>query len=173
MPNVNHPKDLFSDLFLSDERLLEYDIDAIIFEETSPYQKVQVVHSKSLGNMLVLDDLQSRLKILIFEYGIESYLFPDIAESDMIYTETLMCRGKEDYHDKEIIILGRFTRGNLTLQKNQTWIDSSATPLDVNDFFHEGAKSSNFLNACATLTHDVTLSSISVSARIYKLSLKS
>ncbi|KAJ8980823.1 hypothetical protein NQ317_000556 [Molorchus minor] len=72
----------------SDERLLEYDIDEIVFEETTPYQKVQIVHSKTLGNMLVLDDLQN------------------IAESDLIYTETLMARGKEDYKDKEIIILG-------------------------------------------------------------------
>lgn len=43
----------------SDERLLEYDIDSVVFDERSPYQKVQIVHSKSLGNMLVLDDLQS------------------------------------------------------------------------------------------------------------------
>lgn len=44
---------------LLDERLLEYDIDSVIFEERSPFQKVQIVHSKSLGHMLVLDDLQS------------------------------------------------------------------------------------------------------------------
>lgn len=42
-----------------DERLLEYDIDGIVFDERSQFQKVQIVHSKSLGNMLVLDDLQS------------------------------------------------------------------------------------------------------------------
>lgn len=30
----------------------------------------------------------------------------DIAESDLIYTETLMHRGVEDYKDKEICILG-------------------------------------------------------------------
>ncbi|XP_067646938.1 spermine synthase isoform X3 [Eurosta solidaginis] len=30
----------------------------------------------------------------------------DIAESDLIYTETLMCRGTENYEDKEICILG-------------------------------------------------------------------
>ncbi|XP_018567415.1 spermine synthase isoform X1 [Anoplophora glabripennis] len=72
----------------SDERLLEYDIDEIVFEQITPYQKVQIVHSKSLGNILVLDDLQN------------------IAESDLIYTETLMARGKENYKDKEIVILG-------------------------------------------------------------------
>ncbi|KAK5647159.1 hypothetical protein RI129_002051 [Pyrocoelia pectoralis] len=79
----------FSRYFVSsDDRLLEYDIDSILFEERSRFQKVQVVHSKSLGNMLVLDDLQN------------------ISEADLIYTETLMLRGKENYKDKEIVILG-------------------------------------------------------------------
>nr|XP_049703029.1 spermine synthase isoform X1 [Helicoverpa armigera] len=72
----------------SDERLLEYDIDAVIFDEQSPFQRVQIVHSKTLGNMLVLDDLQN------------------ISEADLIYTETLMQRGKENYEGKEIVILG-------------------------------------------------------------------
>lgn len=72
----------------SDERILEYDIDKIIFEQKTPFQKVSIVHSKTLGNMLVLDDLQN------------------IAESDLIYTETLMGRGIEDYKNKEIVILG-------------------------------------------------------------------
>ncbi|KAJ0179685.1 hypothetical protein K1T71_004276 [Dendrolimus kikuchii] len=72
----------------SDERLLEYDIDGVVFDEQSPFQRVQIVHSKSLGNMLVLDDLQN------------------ISEADLIYTETLMQRGKENYEGKEIVILG-------------------------------------------------------------------
>lgn len=38
--------------------------------------------------MLILDELQN------------------IAEADLIYTETLMQRGKEDFKDKEICILG-------------------------------------------------------------------
>ncbi|XP_031769364.1 spermine synthase [Galleria mellonella] len=72
----------------SDERLLEYDIDDVLIDEQSPFQRVQIVHSKSLGNMLVLDDLQN------------------ISEADLIYTETLMQRGKESYEGKEIVILG-------------------------------------------------------------------
>ncbi|KAL4704015.1 hypothetical protein ACJJTC_018055 [Scirpophaga incertulas] len=72
----------------SDERLLEYDIDKVLFDEQSPFQRVQIVHSKTLGNMLVLDDLQN------------------ISEVDLIYTETLMQRGKENYEGKEIVILG-------------------------------------------------------------------
>ncbi|XP_076280512.1 spermine synthase isoform X3 [Lasioglossum baleicum] len=72
----------------ADDRLLEYDIDKLVFEARSPYQKVQIVHSKSLGNLLVLDELQN------------------ISEADLIYTETLMQRGKENYAGKEIVILG-------------------------------------------------------------------
>ncbi|XP_014358670.2 spermine synthase isoform X1 [Papilio machaon] len=72
----------------SDERLLEYDIDGVLFDEQSTFQRVQIVHSKSLGNMLVLDDLQN------------------ISEADLIYTETLMQRGRESYEGKEIVILG-------------------------------------------------------------------
>lgn len=53
-------------LNIADERLLEYDIDEVVFEETSAFQKVQIVHSKTLGNMLVLDDLQSKLYKLFF-----------------------------------------------------------------------------------------------------------
>jgi len=48
-----------------DERILEYDIDKVVFEQQSPYQKVQIVHSKSLGNLLVLDELQSELNFFI------------------------------------------------------------------------------------------------------------
>ncbi|XP_004924801.2 spermine synthase [Bombyx mori] len=72
----------------SDGRLLEYDIDEVVFDQESPFQRVQIVHSKSLGNMLVLDDLQN------------------ISEADLIYTETLMQRNKENYEGKEIVILG-------------------------------------------------------------------
>ncbi|XP_055376286.1 spermine synthase isoform X2 [Condylostylus longicornis] len=72
----------------SDERIIEYDIDKILFEERSEYQKIQIVHSKTLGNMLILDELQN------------------IADVDLIYTETLMQRGIENYKGKEICILG-------------------------------------------------------------------
>lgn len=75
-------------LMTSDERILEYDIDKVLFEEVSSYQKVQIVHTKSFGNLLILDDLQN------------------LSERDLIYTETLMQRSKENYKDKEIVILG-------------------------------------------------------------------
>lgn len=72
----------------ADERVIEYDIDRVLFDKRSEFQKIQIVHSRSLGNMLVLDELQN------------------IAEADLIYTETLMCRGTEKYAGKEICILG-------------------------------------------------------------------
>lgn len=72
----------------ADERVIEYDIDKVLYDKRSEFQKIQIVHSKSLGNMLVLDELQN------------------IAEADLIYTETLMRRGVENYKGKEICILG-------------------------------------------------------------------
>lgn len=80
------PLDMY--LTTSDERLLEYDTDALLYEERSPYQKIQIFHSRSCGNFLVLDDLQN------------------LSDADLVYTETLMQRGKENYEGKEILILG-------------------------------------------------------------------
>ena len=34
------------------------------------------------------------------------FYFEDMSEADLIYTETLMQRGKENYAGKEIVILG-------------------------------------------------------------------
>lgn len=72
----------------SDERIIEYDIDKILYEQRSEFQKIQIVRSKTLGHMLILDELQN------------------IADVDLIYTETLMHRGVEKYDGKEICILG-------------------------------------------------------------------
>jgi len=51
---------------ISDERILEYDIDKVLYEEKSPYQKILIVHSQSLGNLLVLDGLQSKFFLNLF-----------------------------------------------------------------------------------------------------------
>ncbi|XP_055702287.1 spermine synthase isoform X3 [Phlebotomus papatasi] len=88
LPPIKRGTDIDVYLTSSDERLIEYDIDQMVFEKRSPFQKVQIVHSKVLGNMLVLDELQN------------------LAEADLIYTETLMMRGVEQYEGKEICILG-------------------------------------------------------------------
>lgn len=92
-------------LFL-DDRLLEYDIDEVVFEDRTPYQKIQIVHSKSLGNMLVLDDLQSKYYQPITIKTLDTNNLTDISEADLIYTETLMGRGVENYTNKEVVILG-------------------------------------------------------------------
>nr|CAG4643274.1 EOG090X07PL [Ilyocryptus agilis] len=71
-----------------DERLLEYDVDSVVADIRSPYQRIQILHTINYGNLLLLDNFQN------------------LAESDLAYTETLIRRGKIDYTDKEILILG-------------------------------------------------------------------
>ncbi|XP_042214186.1 spermine synthase-like [Homarus americanus] len=72
----------------SDDRIIEYDVDKLVCEERTDFQKVEIYHTKSFGNMLVLDDLQN------------------LAESDLPYTHGLMNKGNEKYEEKEILILG-------------------------------------------------------------------
>ncbi|KAF2368164.1 Spermidine synthase tetramerization domain [Trinorchestia longiramus] len=72
----------------SDDRLLEYDIDEVKFSEVTPFQKVEILHSKSFGNILVLDNLQN------------------LAESDLAYTHGLMNKGVDSYKGKTALILG-------------------------------------------------------------------
>ncbi|CAO1335531.1 unnamed protein product [Diamesa hyperborea] len=88
MPPICRGAEIDVYLTSSDERIIEYDIDKVHFDKRSDFQKIQIVHSKTLGNMLILDELQN------------------IAEADLVYTETLMQRGKENYEGKEICILG-------------------------------------------------------------------
>merc|ERR1711990_1179458 len=54
----------------------------------SAYQLVEIYATLDFGNCLVLDgDI-------------------NLAESDLSYTRNLMCHGKQDYKDKEVLILG-------------------------------------------------------------------
>jgi spermine synthase len=66
----------------------EYDMDKILYDKRSPFQHIQIIHSVNFGNLLVLDDFQN------------------LAESDLVYTESIMRRGVENYAGKEILILG-------------------------------------------------------------------
>lgn len=34
---------------------MEYDVDRVVYEEDSAYQKIQIFHSKQYGNILVLN----------------------------------------------------------------------------------------------------------------------
>ncbi|GFW36489.1 spermine synthase [Trichonephila clavipes] len=72
----------------ADERILEYDFTKVIFEDESPYQNVKILHSPTLGNCLILDDLQN------------------LAESDINYTHGVMKFGSISYTGKEVLILG-------------------------------------------------------------------
>nr|XP_060626084.1 spermine synthase isoform X2 [Anolis sagrei ordinatus] len=72
----------------ADGRLVEYDIDEVVYDEESPYQNIKILHSKQFGNILILSgDV-------------------NLAESDLAYTQAIMGSGKEDYADKEVLILG-------------------------------------------------------------------
>ncbi|KAM7374309.1 hypothetical protein PAMP_006975 [Pampus punctatissimus] len=84
----------------ADGRLMEYDIDQVLYEEDSAYQNIKILRSQQYGNILVLNgDV-------------------NLAESDLPYTEAIMGNGKEDYAGKEKVIDGckthmRKTCGNI------------------------------------------------------------
>ncbi|XP_053313250.1 spermine synthase [Spea bombifrons] len=72
----------------ADGRLVEYDIDELVYSKDSPYQNIKILHSKQFGNILILNgDV-------------------NLAESDLPYTHAIMGSGKEDYYGKEVLILG-------------------------------------------------------------------
>lgn len=71
-----------------DNRLVEYDFDRVVFEANSDYQNVKIMHSPQYGNMLILDG------------------DPNLAESDIAYTKAITGNGREDFRDKDILILG-------------------------------------------------------------------
>lgn len=72
----------------ADGRLVEYDIDEVVYDEDSPYQNIKIVHSKQYGNILILSgDI-------------------NLAESDWVYTHAIMGSGREDYAGKDVLILG-------------------------------------------------------------------
>ncbi|XP_054163120.1 spermine synthase-like [Oppia nitens] len=110
----------------SDERLLEYDFDSVVFEEHSQYQHIKILGSPSLGNCLLLDDLQN------------------LAEKDLSYTRGLMKYGEISYKDKEILILGGGDGGLLhELLKEEpkfvTMVDIDAVVLNACKKYLRGA----------------------------------
>nr|CAG4644034.1 EOG090X07PL [Lepidurus arcticus] len=82
------PLDSYRYLTSSDDRLLEYDVVDVVADIQSLYQRILILNTVSFGNLLVLDGLQN------------------LAESDLVYTETLMQRGKLNYAHKRVLILG-------------------------------------------------------------------
>ena len=57
----------------ADERLLEFDFDRVVFEQQSPFQLVQIYHSPTNGNVLLLDGDLSKLLLCAFVWN---YHFP-------------------------------------------------------------------------------------------------
>ncbi|GAB6026287.1 hypothetical protein CHUAL_012494 [Chamberlinius hualienensis] len=107
-------------VYTSDERLLEYDFDEVLYEAQSPYQKITILHSVSFGNFLMLDDLQN------------------LAESDLVYTQTLMRYGEIDYTNKTVLILGGGDGGLLheLLKENPAFV----TMVDIDQMVMEACR---------------------------------
>ncbi|TNN51110.1 Spermine synthase [Liparis tanakae] len=40
----------------TDDRLVEYDMDQLVYEEDSAFQNIKILHSQQYGNALILDD---------------------------------------------------------------------------------------------------------------------
>lgn len=104
----------------SDDRILEYDIKEMVFDKQSEFQHVQIGRSDNYGNILVLDDLVN------------------LAESDLIYTESLMWRGKMDYRGKNVLILGGGDGALLheLLKENPNHV----TMIDIDDTVMQGCR---------------------------------
>lgn len=47
----------------ADGRLVEYDIDKVVYDEDSPYQNIKILHSKQFGNILILSGDVSKYSI--------------------------------------------------------------------------------------------------------------
>ena len=53
--------DVFNCYFpTTDNKLIEYDFDELVYEAQSPYQNIKIYHSLQFGNMLVLDNDPSK-----------------------------------------------------------------------------------------------------------------
>lgn len=95
---------------------MEYDIDKVVYDEDSAYQKIQILHSKQYGNILVLNGDISECVYLAVDptwpvfAGLQLIIWiiyiADLAESDLAYTKAIMGSGKENYAGKEVLILG-------------------------------------------------------------------
>ena len=67
----------------SDDRLLQMAWKKLLFSERTPYQLVEIYSTLDFGNVLVLDG------------------FTNLAESDLVYTHSLMCKGVQVTEEKE------------------------------------------------------------------------
>lgn len=119
----------------SDDRLLEYDVKEMLFDKQSEFQHVQIVRSENYGNILVLDD------------------YVNLAESDILYTESLMWRGKMDYTGKRVLILGGGDGALLheLLKENPGHV----TMIDIDDTVMQGCRE-HLRSACGQVLDNYT-----------------
>jgi len=104
----------------SDNKLIEYDFTRVVHEEQSEHQNIKIYHSPQFGNMLILDD------------------DPNLAESDLAYTEAITGGGRMNYADKTVLILGGGDGGILhELKKHQP---KHITMLDIDSAVVEAAR---------------------------------
>lgn len=47
----------------ADGRLVEYDIDEVVYDKDSPYQNIKILHSKQFGNILILSGDVSKYSV--------------------------------------------------------------------------------------------------------------
>lgn len=69
-------------LTTSDERVVEYDFDKLLYHEKSEFQDIKIVSSPSLGNVLLLDDSQIMSEV-DDNYTLEMVGFPTTCVDDM------------------------------------------------------------------------------------------
>lgn len=115
LPPINRGTDVNTYYPTVDDLLIQYDFDRLVFETTSAYQNIKVLHSGQFGNVLILDD------------------DINLAESDIIYTKTITGGGREDFKDKTVLILGGGDGGilNELLQYSPNFVTMVDIDVDV------------------------------------------
>ena len=89
-------------IFFTDDRIIECPIQSIVHDETSPYQRIQILDTIDFGRWVVLniiiDIIWCFSRVLLLDGQTQ------LAESDDIYTKSLM--SDVDYTGADILILG-------------------------------------------------------------------
>lgn len=107
--------------FPSTARLMvEYDFNKCLVDVDTAFQNVKIFHSELYGNVLILDnDI-------------------NLGESDLVYTETILGQGKEDYTGKTVLLLGGGDGGILNELKK--WNPKFITMVDIDKTVLENAR---------------------------------